>query len=745
MALNTIHEGRENTQEWHEPIPEYFSLQAVRNRYSAKEEIKTTLFDYLYTEEKRKLGYTPSWDKEGEEITWASTVWSEYIVSYLQWHWVNKSSVLEYQINSMGTDSIMDDSITVYFLESGKKSELTFSLYSLDPETEGLKVYTSLQEKVEEEAAAKESLEKTISAFSTSIEAMRLIFKANAKNEIFWYLDDEDVLTPRMVDRSQVWLWDLRGKTLLGIQQNARLQFAKIQELRTKAGITVIPENDEVYERDIQDYASMVMGLWDLYEWGAKHFRRSKEELQYFIFERIKHCTTANCLLSELVQLNSQVDRHNFVSDAQTMSYTVYTEMMWEIILARMEQLWAGDKDYLEYAKIVTGRRWDSDTDYETDTTRGNAMKALFKILGRKWGTFDKLYQRWMMKIEDDEIGDRSVSEVLSDYKKTFEQYVEGSEKIWDSLPSFDSENYQELPLEQKIQLSTMARVSEKIKNSWYLFHGVGRWKRSFLLDGKIDSKELSKILQLVESEAKEDIVELIDDNFETNSSYVFWMSSDDLQWLVWLDGKPLFSLTELDVFDLYNEMNGNGVFDWSDNVNNWWVTIGKIVAVVVVSMALTYATAWIAGAGGFAAIKGSILTNAYVWGSVTGLWSAPAWWVIFPNGHDSAGEMVFDRVSDLWVSVATWWFWWHMINKWWTKVYNKQTWNKEPWWVFSSKTNMAIQWIDLGPIGFGTEILRAQLVSSIYQDQDLFENHRKKRKLEKKWRNKSKIIDKLK
>lgn len=183
------------------------------------------------------------------------------------------------------------------------------------------------------------------------------------------------------------------------------------------------------------------------------------------------------------------------------------------------------------------------------------------------------------------------------------------------------AENYEELSLEEMIQVSSIARLSQTFRtydNRWPGHSKRFTWHRTISVDN------LEDILLTANKNAVEHVWSELDKNFDDG----FW----EKLWEVvsfWFAGRESdedraaqFGISswsiEYQIYTLYNDINGNGnAWEVSDNTRETAKTAGYILAMVAGSMALWW---WVVAWLRLASIAVSnVGTGALMWAS----WSA--------------------------------------------------------------------------------------------------------------------------
>lgn len=403
---------------------------------------------------------------------------------------------------------------------------------------------------------------------------------------------------------------------------------------------------------------------------------------------------------------------HNMMNDAYAPDKTtqiVYAKL-WESLNAEIldyinsqqrehpEKQEYYDTILLQFARMLTGRGTSREYDWQTDEVynmwrwqiqkTGNkdthinmweefrdpelAAEILTQVMSRKWGVLEKIYNSWNILIEDPEVGEDSPSEIVSWAVEVLQESLSiisrdenGSEisrnmlgqdgaKLYISQIMWTNDivwmvswykDYVSMPLDLKVKISAIARLKNKLHEnkgrlnaSWHTRRNAKRYT----------NENFWEVLEEIIIESFDDTMKSIENNFWFSWNGDF---SKDLKNMTDSQGNPVkFSQNEIEIFNVFHDIAGTGLFNLSDK-NKWHaITWAKIIALLAVAFALTAATWWIAPAITWTLIR----QWATMW-----LYAAPASWVIFPEWHTSTKEMLLDRWSDILISSTTWALWW--------------------------------------------------------------------------------------
>ena len=434
----------------------------------------------------------------------------------------------------------------------------------------------------------------------------------------------------------------------------------------------------------------------------------------------------------------------------------------------------------VEFARMVSGRgtkksySWHQDeiytvagyewTTWNKDTSLSMhedlydlelANEIMIHIMTRPWGFLEKLYNSENIIIEDPEVGDETPSNIVSwaveilqtslvtierdnswnetarsELSYTWAQdYI--SQIAWNlniALACNNYPDYKSLPLDLKVQISAVARLKKKLetnqrklKASWW---HARRWAKEFT------NENFWEVLEEIIKNAFDDTIESINSNFSFKWNDWNGVDSENLKNFTDTDWDKLkFTQSELDMFDLLHDTKGFGFLNFTDT-NQWYtLTWAKIAWMLALAFALTAATGWVAGALWAKSLAATMSWNQVLQWGMMWLYAAPTSWVIFPEWHSSTKEMLYDRASDVPISIITgmvwwvvaWWMWSVWKKLWLAETSTLVTWIWVPWAKLLSRwglKNWWIFWADLYLLWIKTEQWRnMQLTEYFHSD----------------------------
>jgi len=361
------------------------------------------------------------------------------------------------------------------------------------------------------------------------------------------------------------------------------------------------------------------------------------------------------------------------------------------------------------------------------------ASQILTQVMSQKWGLLEKLYSSWNIQIDDPEVWNTHPAEIVlwtmkllqeslniisrdengKEVSREFlseewaKQYI--SQIVWETDIIWEAacyKDYGSMPLDLKVKISAIARLKNKLEVNQKKLQWGWHTKRNAT---RYTNENFWEILEEIIVDAFDDTMKSIENNFWLSWN---WNFSKELKNMKDSQGNPIeFSKNEIEIFNVFHDIAGTGLFNLSD-VNKWHaITWAKIAALLVVAFALTAATWWVAGAFWAWALSSNLIVQ---WTTMW-LYAAPASWIIFPEGHTSTKEMLLDRWSDVLISGMTWAVWW-VAAKWlwveWAKMLSR--WGMRNWSIF---------WADLYVLWIKTEQWRNQQIADYFHSDQIIWN----------------------
>ena len=233
------------------------------------------------------------------------------------------------------------------------------------------------------------------------------------------------------------------------------------------------------------------------------------------------------------------------------------------------------------------------------------------------------------IKIEDKKIVNKAPWEIVREFKSKYKPWegikilkLLGFKDI--STEKFESrKHYDKLSLQQKVEISTLVRLMEAQKEN--------------------PEKDLWELLQTVAKTWYETVITALNENFDASLFDWNWKNSKDY-WLKW---------TEAEIFDLFNDIQWNWLFDFSDRTLSTLKEVGKIWGMLGVWIVSWVIAGPIVLAAWLAWIWSAVATWMAIWATCT-----TAWALLNMQWYDTKWDATKDLWSDLVVNSLLWWIW---------------------------------------------------------------------------------------
>lgn len=688
--------------------------------------------EYKSTEEKKHLdNFSNNLDVSSWDNAFEYFLYEKINLFYTKWKieefWQNNDKVkdvndniLNYIRNNLDRDNITFVSlewnesniiIRYYDYEDQKEKELVFDLNA--QENESLYVWDSSDEVYAQKLEDTKMLWKHAEKADLILQVMDYVFQ---KNEEEWFdeLNHEDIvdqeglmnsLTQEYRDKLHELKIDFWDMNLLNLQKEFETVLSEYSDLRWWIYEKDLTSDDLLLESK-QKYLDMIMWIWDKYEWAASYLKKDTQ-----IFEETLCDIISNKSIEELLQFiidqHEIIDSNDYQSTTVEESYKTYIEkLQWETF-QRLKNENATEKQFLDFAKIITGRLNDNNID---DNLRNQELsnEVVLHIISRKDGVMDKINKDKSIVVEDEKVWNQLPMNIVLDVAYQIKQQsgLDWSEFMktiwfWEMLELW-AESYNDLTLEQKIKTSTLVRLLDKLRNT----------------DKPLTNEYLWDLFRSIAHEANEVVIDSLNNNFDASLfDWEWWKTSADYDHLD-------LSEAQKDLFDIYQDINGNWLFDFSDNTIWYAKTAGKITAAIVAWVAVAPFVVWWAIA---------------TWVAV-GLTATVVSMGLNPQWYDTQWEAWLGIVWELWLWAATGAVWWALVQWFWTRTAvfaNKYMWVSkrkalslwlwfwETWAKLFSRWWAVNSWIfawDLLILWLWVEFARQIWMNQVFHGKELFE-----------------------
>jgi len=537
------------------------------------------------------------------DILESKEIFREEFLWFLEWFMSENNSTDE---DIVGAEYYND----TFFIDTKNSGKISFSLSSL--------LEYSAQDMLNG-ISIKEQETKT----HNLLEAIDSIYKANQWILYNWEINNQDVLSD-----DRFWI-QLQWKTL---QELRELYEVEISLLSQVYDITQETDKKEaLLKKEIQFFA----GLWDKYEWWARYFSLSQDEIWSKVSKLIE-----NMSLKEVFQYMRET--HSII-DSNWRKSDMVNQVNWKLIdelntqvFSRLQQENAPDEEVLEFAKIITGRWeiWSIDNKYKSPEL---ANRVLIYVMHRDNGVLDDILtnnSEIEHQVVDPELKWLTPSKIIGNIVWEINSLAPntpnyGEDFIKQSGYGHLLKNkswYWDLSFEDKIAIWALKRMYDVLKET------PAQEKTPEILQKKL-SQQLEKSYNTLNASFW--------DAFDWYNWYFWWETASSL-WLKWTFGE---------VFDLYQDINGNSwFFDWSDTNKDKILNLSTatILWVSLIVWAIVFSpviAAWTT------ATAGMMLMAWAKAGLATGLLSVG----LSRQWYDTYTEGAMDVSSQILVDTAAW------------------------------------------------------------------------------------------
>jgi len=399
--------------------------------------------------------------------------------------------------------------------------------------------------------------------------------------------------------------------------------------------------NNEVLRQGLQVFA----GIWWVYEWWAKYFSLSREEIDHKVENLLASMWDINEVFDYIKSINADIKNNFKKSDMVNQVNGKLIQSLYTQTFNRLKSTNAPNKDFIEFAKILTGRweilRWKNG-DYKYGKLKMEkkwkdyqmANEAIVYTMLREGWVLDNITNK--IEVRDPNMGKADTPKsIIESSISVFNNLAKKVGKSWEDLANelwfwetllIKWEQYEDLDFEEKVRL-------------WALMRTTSLLKYVSLEDLQKDPNLITKEIQDSEEDAYRDINGDLSDNFDGWGWWFGWKDAADM----WLSG----DLAE--VFNLYQDMNGNEwIFDLSDKTKDMFtptlrgaLALWASIAVACVILATLPASA-------------SVLAIMAAWAAA---WAAT--WLItsalWDQGYDTYKEAAIDTASIVATDAAVW------------------------------------------------------------------------------------------
>ena len=473
-----------------------------------------------------------------------------------------------------------------------------------------------------------------------------------------------------------------------------------------------------------------------------------------------------------LLWVHTLIDENNFQDATLQKNYAYFIDSFYEKLFDKIQQsVKPGGKRegdimlYHQLASMASGRKdtWEN-LSMDSRLYRPDfAERVLFEAMKVQCSAMEKINEK--MNIDDTLLAGRTPHQIINQVSLSLESTLISDEREVDGKKLLENDlkipkrvlelsaevPYTELSFEDKMLISTLARLIEKLKPKdeyseleWiqepkpnqelvqWVPGGMSGWPwYTQVVERKKAQKVDGKLLVRYMSESIGESAEFLWEELDSKLDMTFWEKAFDFldtiygfaspardimlreedEIFMWLGIDP--NSKESNILRLYNDIRGNwGVFELSDNSNSHLKTVGYMAAIVAGSMMLGGTVLLAARLGWYAvnsllaewAIYG-VSSSVVSWGIDAAMWDA--------TGYASNGEAIVWTGTDIVTAGFTGMLGGVLAKRFWKE------WAKflQEWYM---KNKMIFAW-DLAILGVLPEAERLKTIDSLYHNADIF------------------------
>jgi hypothetical protein len=500
----------------------------------------------------------------------------------------------------------------------------------------------------------KETIEKEIIDITNAVKAIHKNNKWTFYNDD---INDKDIITDDLIKKYNLDK-NLKWKNLKQLKQSLDLNKNKIGKVYN------ITWESNKYIELLKFEVTHYMWTTDEREGSAQYIGMSNKEIQKIVWPLVNKMSYKELFiyLRDLHKnMDDNINHWNYKkSDMAKQVNRKLFDNLYKFSFERLKRENASNKSFIELIKVMSGRwariltlesekfeydklEWDP---IFRDMTMAN--KIMIYVMQKPWGVIEEIIKikNWIDKIEvkDKELNWKTPSSIMAEAETVFSKFWKNQWKSWNQLlkdMNFDKliwikKPYNELSLEEKIKLGAVARMTKIIENI-------------SIEEVKEDPSILHVKLWDTMKESFEWINETLENQFDKDN-WFSWNNAKDL-WLSW-------DIAE--IYDLYQDINWNLLFDLSDDnwFNNftWSWTATLAFGIIAAWAAILLLPAWAA-------------TLAILWAWALA-WAI--WWlmsnIFWKQWYDSFNEWALDIIATMSADAVLWaFFFLWSIRFWWS------------------------------------------------------------------------------
>jgi hypothetical protein len=450
-------------------------------------------------------------------------------------------------------------------------------------------------------------------------------------------------------DTSTVKSGEYSGKNLAELKALLDVEQAKLYAVYDIQKIS--GEKIALLKREIEIFA----WVGDKYEWGAQYFSESSAEIHSKV-RILTESMSVEEIFAYIAEVNTHIDGNWKKSDMVSQVNAKLLRALYENYFERLKNENKPNRDFIEFAKLITGRKEERLTSKNRDGTEipldaefdeslaqyDIVNEVLLYVMNREGGVMDEIMKAQKdFEFGDPEVQDKAPSSVAKNMLSELQKLHPENPKIADELfkeASFDiflgtKKSYKELSFDEKIQIGALYRVTQKLKSSSPESLQNPNFVSSFIQEEMVHAFTTVK-------ESFDDEFDGYNLNLRIASPNFFGYSASKL----WLTGE--FG----EIFDLYQDINGNfGFWNFHDETLNNITNIGTVTVLGMWIIAGIVILSPLFAAGAFPGAIGLMIAGAQIW-AVTGATNL----LVSRQGYDSYEEAIFDSAAQFSLEVGS-------------------------------------------------------------------------------------------
>ena len=228
--------------------------------------------------------------------------------------------------------------------------------------------------------------------------------------------------------------------------------------------------------------------MGDKYEGGARYFSQDAAEVHNKVRRLTEEMSTKE-IFNYIAEVNTQIDANWKKSDMVSQVNAKLLRALYENYFARLKSEKRPNQDFIDFAKLITGRKEERLTSQNRDGTTKTldgefdeslaqydiVNEVLLYIMNRPDGVMDEIMKAQKdFQFGDPEVKDKVPSaiaqDMLSELRKLHPEDPAAADALFKEAGFSEfignKKSYTELSFDEKIQIGALYRVTQKLKSS---------------------------------------------------------------------------------------------------------------------------------------------------------------------------------------------------------------------------------------------------------------------------------------